>query len=90
MKSAVITLFLALGLGGCVNAAPEFTWYHPMSGEHLFAFDADECTDRSVAQGLAMTADVKSPFFSCMRQRGYSLVDAQGNQFEPTVAAVSP
>lgn len=92
MKSTqrlIIPLFTALLLGGCVTAPEPFNWYHPMGGEHLFAFDADECTAQSAALGQALTAKTDSPFFVCMRARGYALVDEQGNLLEPVAATVA-
>ncbi len=85
MKQLFSILLITAWLGGCtLNPAPgasdpaEFTWYHPQGGEFLFAFDQRQCEDQLVAVGQRLGSDVGGPFFSCMRARGYALIDAQG------------
>jgi len=82
MKSVVnkplAAALLALILGGCAGQNPTFSWYHPQGGEFLFAYDRDECTNVVQAQGLSLGTDMGGPFFQCMHQRGYYLVDDAG------------
>ena len=51
-----------------------FTWYHPLGGEYLFAYDHNQCTAEVEALGMSPGADQNGPFFTCMRDRGYSLI----------------
>ncbi|MEE4280725.1 MAG: hypothetical protein V2I41_02200 [Pseudomonadales bacterium] len=76
-KTALITVAL-LAISGCASQTPTFSWYHPMGGEYLFAFDAGECTEIVAQQGQQLGVDTQGPFFQCMHSRGYYLVDAQG------------
>ena len=74
---ALITVAL-LAISGCASQAPTFSWYHPMGGEYLFSYDADECTAFVAQQGEQLGTHTQGPFFQCMHARGYYLVDAQG------------
>ena len=78
MRSIALTSVALLALSGCVGQAPTFSWYHPMGGEYLFTFDADECTASVEAQGQRLGTNTQGPFFQCMHSRGYYLVDARG------------
>ncbi len=81
MKRMFSLLIAIAWLGGCTsspNGATDFTWYHPQGGEYLFAFDQGQCESEIAGVGQTMGANVQGPFFACMEQRGYSLVDAQG------------
>ncbi len=75
MKFISIVL-LSLATAACHTQAPEFSWYHPMGGEYLFDFDQNECQTMVSEQGLRLGSDPSGPFFSCMEQRGYSLITA--------------
>lgn len=73
---AFISIIVAVGvLAGCQQQAPSFSWYHPQGGEYLFAYDKDQCEAAVVAEGLQLGADLSGPFFACMLDRGYYLVD---------------
>ncbi|XOV82458.1 MAG: hypothetical protein ACFHXK_16555 [bacterium] len=78
MKPFVLILLTLLAISGCASQAPTFSWYHPMGGEYLFSFDAQECTAEVTARGQQLGTDTQGPFFRCMHSRGYYLVDAQG------------
>ncbi len=75
MKCIIIVL-LGLATAACHTQSPEFSWYHPMGGEYLFDFDQNECKTTVSQQGLRLGTDPLGPFFSCMEQRGYSLITA--------------
>ena len=79
-KLAKILLASALagGLIGCSTTPTEFSWYHPQGGEYLFAYDKGECETVTFAQQDALGYDTDGPFFTCMRQRGYALIDDNG------------
>ncbi len=66
---------LSAWLLGC-SAAPlvDFTWYHPQGGEHLFAFDQEQCEAQVLAAGQVMGSNPEGLFFHCMGQRGYLLI----------------
>ncbi len=88
LRSAAFLLFFIAALGGCANSpAPEFSWYHPASGEYLFAYDAQKCRDQASARGQQFSTDPTSPFFACMYQLGYMLVDEQGVRSTPAIAS---
>lgn len=63
---------------GCANAPAEFSWYHPQGGEYLFAYDKGECETEVLTHQLNLGVDTDGPFFTCMRQRGYALIDDNG------------
>ena len=69
---------LLVGGFGCASAPAEFSWYHPQGGEYLFAYDKTECESSVLAQQQALGFDTNGPFFTCMRERGYALVDDNG------------
>ena len=70
--AALSTIFLT----GCAVSTPQsFSWYHPQGGEYLFAYDRGQCETHVAEKGLRLTADISGPFFSCMHDRGYYLVD---------------
>ena len=71
----MVTLGLALGAGGCATPGPIFSWYHPQGGEYLFVYDKDECINVLDVGGLTPGTQVDGPFFQCMIDRGYYLVD---------------
>jgi hypothetical protein len=87
-RTATIVISLALALGGC-SAVPvaQFSWYHPQGGEYLFDYDAGECQTLASDRGQAHSVDPTSPFFRCMYQRGYVLVDEQGMPSGPAIAS---
>ncbi|MEM1229815.1 MAG: hypothetical protein AAGI15_04700 [Pseudomonadota bacterium] len=90
LRSATFLLVLLAALGGCASApapAPEFAWYHPAGGEYLFAYDSQACQEEATARGQADSLDPTSPYFSCMYQLGYLLVDEQGLRSAPTLAS---
>jgi hypothetical protein len=66
------------GLGGCAIQPAVFSWYHPQGGEYLFTYDSDECAERVSSAGMDLGTNLQGPFFQCMHQRGYYLVDADG------------
>ena len=71
-----LSVILAVGvLAGCQQQTPGFSWYHPQGGEYLFAYDKDQCKASVVAEGLQLGSDLDGPFFTCMLERGYYLVD---------------
>ena len=75
MKKTFLLAVSLSFLSGCVAQQSSYSWYHPQGGEYLFAYDRDQCESASVEQGLALTSDIESPFFHCMHERGYYLVD---------------
>lgn len=85
-RTCLILLCSAL-LGACATQNPTFSWYHPMGGEYLFAYDRDECETSVVEQGMTLGTDTQGPFFQCMHSRGYYLVDANAIVQEPDVLA---
>ena len=78
MKVKTLIFVFCLAAGGCSHTSPTFSWYHPMGGEYLFSFDAGECESNVKRQGLSMGTDTQGPFFQCMHNLGYYLVDANG------------
>jgi hypothetical protein len=78
LRHIAAVVIVAFTLGGCAALRPSFTGYHPMGGEYLFAFDKDACEAKVTSAGLVMDADIQGPFFQCMHQRGYYLVDSDG------------
>lgn len=76
-------LILAVFATGCTLQPATFTWYHPMGGEYLFAYDQGECEAEATGQGTDLGTDIEGPFFQCMHQRGYFLVGANGVVQEP-------
>ena len=76
MKKLVLT-FLIVGLtSACTTSpGPTYSWYHPLGGELLFSFDHNECVSQLAAIGIVPGTDLNGPFFKCMQNRGYSLVD---------------
>jgi len=83
MKVQLNMVLITLALAGCVGQSPSFSWYHPMGGEYLFAYDSGQCESRVADQGLTLGTDIRGPFFSCMFDRGYYLVDSAGVIHEP-------
>jgi len=82
-------------LAGCSHQAPEYFWTNADSGEYLFAFDTRECGGLAHAEmpvaATPVQPDLSSPaFFSCMRQRGYSLVDPKTGHLLTADAAAAP
>jgi hypothetical protein len=73
MKCFVLFSSLSL-LSACTTNAPIFSWYHPLGGEYLFQFDANECRTEVLDKGMNFGTDPDGPFFSCMEVRGYTLV----------------
>lgn len=78
----MFSLVIAIAwLGGCTSSpqgGSAFTWYHPQGGEYLFVFDQDQCESQLELAGQRLGANIQGPFFTCMKQRGYSLLDDQG------------
>lgn len=60
---------------GCAQNAPSFSWHHPEGGEYLFAYDQTQCSEQVTASGAALGTDVNGPFFQCMLDRGYYLIN---------------
>ena len=89
MKTQFIFIALAAGLAACSHQTPSFSWYHPMGGEYLFAYDANECEASVAAQGKQLGVDTEGPFFQCMHSRGYYLVDAEGIVQAPALQTVA-
>lgn len=58
-----------------------------MGGEYLFSYDANECETAVIDRGLQLGTDVQGPFFQCMHERGYYLVDANGIVQEPATSS---
>ncbi len=75
MKNALLLAFI-VGAGACTHQGPVYNWYHPLGGEFLFAFDANECRSAVAELGQQLGVDPSGPFFKCMENRGYSLVTA--------------
>jgi len=78
MKWNLLLIVVVVSIAGCTSNTPTFSWYHPMGGEYLFSFDRDACESAVHAQGLELGVDQQGPFFQCMHQRGYYLVDNNG------------
>ncbi len=78
LSKPLAAVLVALVLGGCAAQSPTFSWYHPQGGEYLFAYDRDQCTTAVQEQGLNLGTDLQGPFFQCMHQRGYYLVNDTG------------
>ena len=76
MKNVTAVLAACALFAGCSAKPPVYSWYHPLGGEYLFAYDHDECVGELAESGLLPGADVNGPFFVCMRSRGYSLIDS--------------
>ena len=76
-KTAALVVAWAFAMGGCSAQPAEFSWYHPQGGEYLFAYDKGEC-ETQVTPSQALGVDTDGPFFQCMRQRGYALIDNNG------------
>ncbi|MEM9620314.1 MAG: hypothetical protein AAF993_01610 [Pseudomonadota bacterium] len=76
-------MFAVISIAGCTSNAPVFSWYHPAGGEYLFAFDKEACETDMLEQGLTLGVDQHGPFFQCMHQRGYYLVDNNGVVHSP-------
>jgi len=74
----IAALAAAMAVGGCASNSPSFSWYHPQGGEFLFAYDRDDCTGQVERQGLVLGTDTRGPFFRCMHERGYYLVNEAG------------
>ncbi|MDA1075735.1 MAG: hypothetical protein O3A63_13380 [Proteobacteria bacterium] len=79
------SLLTSVMLPGCSTTPQEYSWTHPDGGEYLFAFDARQC-DAFAVQATSLTdASEAEPFFSCMQDRGYFLIDpATGRTLRPT------
>ena len=80
-------LLVVAALGGCATGGPTYSWYHPQGGEYLFAYDRDDCQAHPQAASSQVSAPQfatdaldapEGPFFDCMHQRGYYLVDSAG------------
>jgi hypothetical protein len=54
---------------GCAGQNRAYSWSHPAGGEYLFAFDSQKCG-----------AGAGEEFFTCMKSRGYFLVDPDTGQ----------
>ena len=85
MKFNLLLLFAVLSIAGCASNGPTYSWYHPLGGEYLFAYDKGECESVVFEQGMARGTDLQGPFFQCMHQRGYYLVGADGVIRSPDV-----
>ena len=85
---ASIAIVLAAVLGGCAQQPPEFSWYHPQGGEYLFAYDRGECENAVLQNGSELGTNLDGPFFQCMHQRGYALVDGDRVISPPSTAIV--
>lgn len=70
-------------------ASMEFSWFHPQGGEFLFAYDKSECESFVVDQNKSLGVDQNGPFFTCMRLRGYSLVDVSGTVLIPPLEGIA-
>jgi len=68
LPAGVVAVLLMAGTG-CVQRGPVYGWSHPSGGEYLFTFDSRECG-----------ADAGNEFFTCMKSRGYFLVDPNTGQ----------
>ena len=68
-------LFTFSLLVGCASHGPVFSWYHPEGGEYLFAYDNTACTEAVEQMGQALGSRIDGPYFTCMLERGYYLVD---------------
>jgi hypothetical protein len=75
MKKLVPPLFFFGLMSGCSTTGPTYSWYHPFGGEYLFAFDHNECVSELADMGMMPGTDIDGPFFKCMQNRGYSLVE---------------
>lgn len=75
MKNVIALLAICTLFTGCTAKSPVYSWYHPLGGEYLFAYDHDQCVGELSKSGLLPGADINGPFFSCMQSRGYSLID---------------
>ena len=75
MKKLVLSALVIGLLGGCSTSGPVYSWYHPLGGEYLFAYDHIECVSELTDLGLTPGTNVDGPFFQCMQNRGYSLVE---------------
>ncbi len=88
-KFTIVALML-ISATACTHqhSAPTFSWYHPMGGEYLFTYDAGECESKVKEQGFSLGTDTHGPFFQCMHQRGYYLVDANGIVQAPSMQSL--
>lgn len=75
MKTRLSVVILSVILSGCAAQPADFSWYHPLGGEHLFAYDRNACEAHVTDQGLKLSTDLSGPFFQCMHERGYYLLD---------------
>lgn len=79
MKNVLLVITACLLFSGCSAKPTVYSWYHPLGGEYLFAYDHDQCAGELAQAGLVAGLDADGPFFSCMKSRGYSLVDSERN-----------
>lgn len=83
--SALVVIFTAC-LSGCAASSPSYLWHHPQGGEYLFAFDEKVCSDEARNVPVVRQHDVDGPFFACMYEKGYYLVNEDGIVRAPDVA----
>ena len=74
MKGTLLTILAVLAVSGCTAQGPVYSWYHPLGGEYLFAYDHGECVSEMQEMGLSLGNNTDGPFFKCMENRGYSLI----------------
>ncbi len=90
MKWNLPLLFAVISIAGCATNSPVFSWYHPLGGEYLFSYDKGECESAVAEQGLTLGVELGGPFFQCMHQRGYYLVDSDGVIHNPESTPGTP
>ncbi|MEM7001966.1 MAG: hypothetical protein AAF529_14350 [Pseudomonadota bacterium] len=76
MNRPLLTFLLltaTAGLGACAGQSPtSYSWYHPQGGEYLFDYDKNTCEAQHLEP--SRKPGVEGPFFSCMLDLGYYLV----------------
>lgn len=82
-------LLAVASVTGCAGQAPTFSWYHPSGGEFLFAYDMNECESAVTAGGSHLGTEIGGPFFQCMHERGYYLVDGERIVQAPATEALA-
>lgn len=66
----VAVLFLGTSfVTGCASTGDQYAWSHDMSGDYLFAYDQNQCSDQAAGNTSA------PEFFGCMESLGYYLID---------------
>lgn len=68
-----LLLIVTATLGACAGqTSTSYSWYHPQGGEFLFAYDKNTCEAQQLDTSRKL--GVEGPFFSCMLDLGYYLV----------------